>query len=143
MLLQLILATAAVLCTALFHLTGLWALTRMLSPYRAVNREWRFGRFSSLLVAITAIIAIHTSEIWTYAALYVGLSAFHHFEEALYFSTSTYASIGYGDVLLPRDWRILGAIEGAAGTIMLGWSTAYLVLLLTRLKLFGHVHMLR
>jgi len=50
----------------------------------------------------------------------------------------TYASIGYGDVLLPRGWRILGAIEGATGIIMLGWSTAFLVSLLARLKMFGH-----
>lgn len=57
---------------------------------------------------------------------------------ALYFSTVTYASIGYGDVLSPTRWRILDAIEGATGIIMLGWSTAFLVSLLTRLKLFGH-----
>jgi len=50
----------------------------------------------------------------------------------------TYASIGYGDVLMPHKWRIFGAIEGAVGIIMLGWSTAYLVSLLSRLKLVGH-----
>ena len=57
---------------------------------------------------------------------------------ALYYSTVTYASIGYGDVLMPQSWRILGAIEGAAGIIMLGWSTAFLVSLLARMKLFSH-----
>jgi hypothetical protein len=50
----------------------------------------------------------------------------------------TYASVGYGDLLMPRQWRILGAIEGAAGIIMLGWSTAYLVSILTQLKLLQH-----
>jgi hypothetical protein len=39
---------------------------------------------------------------------------------------------------MPRQWRILGAIEGAAGIIMLGWSTAYLVSILTQLKLLQH-----
>ena len=40
--------------------------------------------------------------------------------------------------MLPKEWRIFGAIEGAAGIIMLGLSTAYLVSLLTRVKLFAH-----
>ena len=48
------------------------------------------------------------------------------------------ASVGYGDVLMPHPWRILGAIEGATGIIMLGWSTAFLVSLLTQLNLLRH-----
>lgn len=60
------------------------------------------------------------------------------FEEALYFSTVTYSTLGYGDVLLARTWRILGAIEGANGVIMLGWSTAFIVSLVTQLKLLTH-----
>jgi hypothetical protein len=39
---------------------------------------------------------------------------------------------------MPHQWRILGAIEGAAGIIMLGWSTAFVVSLMTQLKLLGH-----
>jgi hypothetical protein len=81
---------------------------------------------------------IHTAEIWLWAAIYLELQAFRTFEQALYFSTVTYASLGYGDLLLPHEWRIFGAIEGAAGIIMLGISTAYLVSLLTRVKLFSH-----
>ena len=91
-----------------------------------------------LLAATVGIILIHTIEIWTYAAVYLRIGAFGQFEEALYYSTVTYAAIGYGDVLMPHDWRVFGAIEGAAGIIMLGWSTAYLVSLLTQLKLIGH-----
>ena len=50
----------------------------------------------------------------------------------------TYTTIGYGDVLLPKPWRILGAIEGATGVIMLGWSTAFLISLLVQLRLLSH-----
>jgi hypothetical protein len=66
------------------------------------------------------------------------LRAAPNFESALYFSTVTYATIGYGDVLIEKSWRILGAIEGAIGVIMLGWSTAFLVSVLAQLRLFGH-----
>lgn len=138
MLSQLILATVMVTAMALVHLTGLALLTRVLRSHSKAFRKLRIMPLTLLLAATIGIVAIHTIEIWSFAALYVGLQAFQHFEEALYFSTVTYASIGYGDVLLPHDWRILGAIEGAAGIIMLGWSTAYLVSLLTQLRLFGH-----
>ena len=73
-----------------------------------------------LLTATTGIIAIHTVEIWAYALVYLQLGAFRDFEQALYFSTVTYATIGYGDVVMPHGWRILGAIEGAVGVINAG-----------------------
>jgi hypothetical protein len=91
-----------------------------------------------LLIATATIFAIHTGEIWLYALLYVLLGALRTFESALYFSTVTYSSVGYGDVLLGQEWRILGAIEGATGILMIGWSTAFLVSLLAQLKLLTH-----
>jgi len=57
------------------------------------------------------------------------------FEQALYFSTSTYVTIGYGDVVLPVRWRILGAIEGANGIMLLGWSTAFFVSIIDCIRL--------
>lgn len=138
MIAQLSLATAMVVLTGLVHLIGLAFLVHMLRSHSRLFRSLRIMPFTLLLAAAVGIVAIHTAEIWLYAALYLQLQAFTHFEEALYFSTVTYASIGYGDLLMPYRWRILGAIEGAAGIIMLGWSTAFIVSLLTQLKLLGH-----
>jgi hypothetical protein len=138
MLIQLGLATIMALVTGLVHLTGLALLTRVLRSHSRAFRSLRILPLTLLLTATVGIIGIHTVEIWLYAALYLGLDAFTHFEEALYFSTVTYASIGYGDVLLPHNWRILGAIEGAVGIIMLGVSTAFLVSILTQLRLLRH-----
>lgn len=138
MLLQLIFATIMVVTIAVVHLVGLAVLTRSLRSHSRLFRKLQIMPLTLLLGATVGIIAIHTVEIWAYAAVYMQLGAFSHFEEALYYSTETYASIGYGDVLMPHDWRIFGAIEGAAGIIMLGWSTAYLVSLLTQLKLISH-----
>jgi hypothetical protein len=138
MITQLMLASAMVALMVLVHLTGLAILMRLLQSHSRVLRRLPFLPMTLLLGATLGIIAIHTVEIWIYAALYLQLHAFAHFEEALYFSTVTYASIGYGDVLMPHDWRILGAIEGAAGIIMLGWSTAFLISLLSQLRLLGH-----
>lgn len=138
MLLQLMLASTMVVVIVLVHLIGLGILIRVLKSHSRVLRRLRFLPLSLLLAATLGVIAIHSVEIWLYAALYYTLGAFSAFEEGLYFSTVTYASIGYGDVLIHKDWRILGAIEGAVGIIMLGWSTAFLVSLLTQLRLLGH-----
>lgn len=135
---ELVVATAMVVFTALMHLIGLALLTRVLRSHGRYLRQLRIMPLTLLMVATVGIIGIHSVEIWSWAALYLSLDAFRVFEDSLYFSTVTYATIGYGDMLMPHEWCILGAIEGAAGIIMLGWSTAYLVSLLARLSLFRH-----
>lgn len=138
MLTQLSLASVMVLITVFVHLTGLAILVRVLRSNHKLIRPLRISPLVLLLGASLGIFAIHTVEIWLYALLFVWVGASQDFEQALYFSTVTYATIGYGDLLMPKDWRILGAIEGTTGIIMLGWSTAFLVSLLAQLKLFAH-----
>ncbi len=138
MLKQLIVATAMVILTVAVHLIGLATLMRLLRSHTRLLRRMQIMPLTLLLAATIGIFAIHTLEIWLFAVLYLQLHAFTQFEQSLYFSTVSYASIGYGDVLMPHDWRILGAIEGATGIIMLGLSTAFLISLLTQLKLLGH-----
>ena len=86
--------------------------------------------------AAFGLFALHTIEIWTYAILYAAVGALPTFDDALYFSTTTYSTLGYGDVVLPRAWRLVGAIEGANGIILLGWSTAFFVSVINRIRLF-------
>lgn len=86
--------------------------------------------------AAFGLFALHTVEIWAYAWLFVEVGALHSFDEALYFSTTTYSTVGYGDIVLPPDWRLVGAIEGANGIILLGWSTAFFVSVVNRIRLF-------
>jgi hypothetical protein len=135
---QLALASLMVVTTVFIHLIGLAVLVRVLR-----SRSWhplfeQVRPITLLLGASIGIFAIHTVEIWLFALVYLLLGAAGDFEQSLYFSTVTYASIGYGDVLVAKPWRILGAIEGAAGVIMLGWSTAFLVSLLAQSKLLKH-----
>lgn len=135
MIAQLILATLMVIAIVTIHLVGLALLTRAL---RRIFRKIQVMPLTLLLAATVSIVAIHTAEIWSYAGVYLALGAFGTFEQSLYYSTVTYSAIGYGDQLMPLDWRIFGAIEGAVGIIMFGWSTAYLVSMLGQLKLLGH-----
>jgi hypothetical protein len=138
MLNQLVLASVMVVITVVVHLIGLNLVMSLLRSHNRFILKLRITPLTLLLSASLGIFAIHTLEIWLYAALFLALGAFNHFEAALYFSTVTYASIGYGDLLMPHNWRILGAIEGATGIIMFGWSTAFLVSLLAKLNLLRH-----
>lgn len=138
LIIQLVLASAMVVATVLIHLIGLAVLVRLLRARKWAAVYEHIRPITLLLGASIGIFAIHTVEIWLFALLYVLLGAAGNFEQSLYFSTVTYASIGYGDVLAAKPWRILGAIEGATGVIMLGWSTAFLVSLLAQSKLLRH-----
>lgn len=138
LIMQLTVASLMVVLTVLVHLSGLTVTMRLLRARRARSHLLQRRPLLVLTIATLGVFAVHTIEIWLFALLYRLLGSFNSFEEALYFSTVTYATIGYGDFTLPHAWRVLGAIEGATGVIMLGWSTAFLVSLLSQLKLLGH-----
>ena len=134
---QLGVATMMVSLTVLIHFVGLSILLALISRYRPSSSEARnvFGNAIAILGAAFGLFALHGLEIWAYALLYWGMSAFETFEAALYFSTTTYATIGYGDLVLPATSRLVGAIEGANGIILLGWSTAFFFAVVDRMKL--------
>lgn len=63
-------------------------------------------------------------QVWTWAFLYLGLGAIETLEKAVYFSTATFTTLGFGDITLGKDWRLLSSFEAANGLLMFGWSTA-------------------
>ena len=95
-------ACAMVTATVLMHFWGLATLTRVVSGGGArLKAHEDQGRGALLLlVSVFGVFALHTAEIWSYATLYRLLGETRSFEEALYFSTVTFASLGYGDIVL-------------------------------------------
>ncbi|MGN6376808.1 MAG: ion channel [Sphingomonas sp.] len=134
---ELLIASAMVAVTIVIHLIGLAALLMVMRWHReaAVRSNQLIYGGAGLLVAAFGLFLLHSIEIWLYAVLYYGIHTLPDLETALYFSTSTYATIGYGDLVLPKGWRVVGAIEGANGVILLGWSTAFFVGMVARLRL--------
>ncbi len=80
-----------------------------------------------MLVVVFGVFGVLTLEVWLWAAVYDGVGALPDFVTALYFSTITFSTVGYGDVVAAHEWRLLAALEGINGLILIGWSTAYLV----------------
>jgi hypothetical protein len=134
------LATGMVALTVLIHFWGLLLLTRVVSGGGVrLKVHQSHGRAAVIiLLGVFGIFSLHTLEIWSYAALYRSLGEVRDFEQALYFSTTTFSSLGFGDVVLSSRWRILSAIEGANGVILFAWSTTFLMTLTSKLKLLEH-----
>lgn len=83
---------------------------------------------------IISMLVIHLTEAFVFSAFYYYVNAINDWATSFYFSLVSYATIGYGDVTLPQGWRLLGAVEGIIGQLMVGWSVAVLVAVLQRIK---------
>src|ERR1700726_816756 len=95
----------------------------------------RLGPFRSavLVVRLTAaVIVLHGILILFWASCYRWL-CFSSWGPALYFSASSYATVGYGDIVLPSNWRMLGPLESIIGVLMCGISGSLLFAAVTRL----------
>ena len=90
-------------------------------------------RSAALVVRLTAaIIVLHGVLILLWASCYRWL-CFPSWESAFYFSASSYATVGYGDVVLPSHWRMLGPLESIIGVLMCGVSVSVLFTTVTHL----------
>ena len=73
-----------------------------------------------------------------WAAAFVVAGQFETFTVAFYHSAVNYTTLGYGDMVMSKDWRLLGPQEAACGTLAFGWSTAALVTIVIRLGRYRH-----
>jgi hypothetical protein len=118
--------------TVVVHSTGLVALLRWVLRSPAQHGA-SIGRSAWLLVRVVWILmALHALEIGVWAAFYWWRGAMPDVESAAYFSATTYATIGYGDLVLPVGWRLLGSIEGLTGILMCGLSISFFFAVLSR-----------
>ena len=127
-------AVLLVILTLWLQCIGLAALLHWVR--RAVVGDLhRLGPFRSatLVVRLTAaVITLHGVLILFWASCYRRL-CFSSWESALYFSASSYATVGYGDIILPTNWRMLGPLESIIGVLMCGISVSVLFATVTRL----------
>jgi hypothetical protein len=137
---DLLTSTGMIVLTVLIHFFGILVLLRIISFHGQRVAHWHaIGRQMLLLiVAVLGVVFLHTLEIWAYAALYLGLGAIQGFEPALYFSTVCFTTLGLGDIVLSPAYRIISAIEAANGLILFGWSTAFLISLMGKLRALEH-----
>jgi hypothetical protein len=86
-----------------------------------------------LLVAVFAMMLGNVVQVSLWAALFVALGEFQDFYEAVYFSTVNFSSLGYGDIVMSKEWKLLGPLESLCGVLMLGMTAAALMAILQQM----------
>jgi Ion channel len=117
-------AAGLIALTVLIHACGLVLILRQLTGSSG-TLPVRFWPASWLLIRVALmLIMIHLVEIFFWAVFYYWQGHMPDIESALYFSGATYTTIGYGDLVLPAPWRVLGPVEGLTGILMCGLSAS-------------------
>ena len=124
------LIAATVIIQALFMSAGLNTFKRI--------EELRPGVMASKPATTTVIWILFLLipiilDVTLWATFYYAGGALPSFEEALYFSTVTFTTVGYGDIVLDREWRQLATFEAVNGWIIFGWATALIMAVIQRL----------
>ncbi|MFY0691067.1 MAG: two pore domain potassium channel family protein [Paracoccaceae bacterium] len=91
------------------------------------RRAWRGTSFAVLIAAVLWIQLVLSISIWSWALLYRYLGLFTEIEPALYFAIVSFTTVGYGDLVLDPEWRLLAGMTATNGLLIFGLFTAFLV----------------
>ena len=118
-------AACTVLVLAWLHSVG--------AHHRALRTPVTRASVLGALVLLMSVAILLESMLW--AGLYVMVGALPTMGEAVYFSLVTFTTLGYGDITLHEQWRMLAAFQAATGILMFGWTTAIIVAVAQRVFL--------
>jgi len=93
-----------------------------------------FKLMFSLTGIVLWILAALSIAIWIWAGVFMLLGQFQSFETALYFSVVSFTTLGFGDVVIGEDWRLLSGFIAANGLILFSLNTAFLIEFILRLR---------
>ncbi len=103
----------------------------------AIEGSWRPRTIVRVLVtSALVLLTLHIVEVTIWAVVYLQALPAEEpwaFEQAVYFSLVTCTTLGYGDITLGPDLRLLSGIEALNGIVLVGWSTALLFAVLQRI----------
>ena len=102
----------------------------------------RLGVFPRTVLALSSLslwlLAGISAALWLWAALFFALGEFETIEKALYFSSVSATTLGYGDTLLSERWQLLSGFIAANGLVLFSLNTAFLFEALRRLNDVEH-----
>lgn len=123
MLIEILSAGGLVVVTVVIHAVGFHTLLRTIMRAHAIDRSG-FWHVTLAVSGMTCwLILVHLVEIAVWGWFYFWQGCLPDAETALYFSGVTYTTLGYGDLVLPKPWRMLAPIEALTGILLCGLST--------------------
>ena len=133
MLSTLLIAAVLVAVTVVVHATGFALVLQSLMKSSAAGPTQAWPIIWLVIRVTWLLLLIHAAEITVWALFYLWWECLPDAESAFYFSGVTYATIGYGDVVLPKPWRMLGPVEGVTGILMCGLSAGLFLAVASRI----------
>ena len=136
MCLQILIGAGLILATTIIAVIALLLVETVLTN----RREWLLKpphplKMVTLLCgAVVWFLMIISIAVWIWAVAFLGLDLFETTEEAVYFSIVTFTTLGFGDVLLPREWQLLSGMASINGLLMIGIQTAALIEVLRQVR---------
>ncbi|MGY9045661.1 hypothetical protein P775_00195 [Puniceibacterium antarcticum] len=129
MLLQLILGSAIIAVTVLAAALAWWGLEVMLNRIHNWVMRPPHGLKLSVVLALAMFwtLLMMTVSVWVWGVALWLLQVFVTFESSIYFALVAFTTLGFGDLLLPVEWRLLGGLAAANGLLIFGLLTAMLV----------------
>ena len=109
----------------------------LLASVRFIGRRTRGATelrrtFWVSLGAVMPLFFGHLGQVGLWAGALLLLGALQAYDDAFHFSLVTFATLGYGDIVLAPGYRIFGALAATCGSLMLGWSTALIFAAISR-----------
>jgi len=131
-----ILNTLIVATAVLVHYEMLYRLGRVIPSLTVRHR-------SRVLIALCGALAAHIVEVWIFAAGYfltLHLDGYGRlvgnfdgtFLDCVYFSFTTYTTLGIGDIHPEGDIRFLAGLEGLTGFLLITWTASFMFMEMTR-----------
>jgi hypothetical protein len=126
--LQLFVTTILIIIVTLIHGTGVVITTKVFKheSRHLQGRRLAFREFRLMVPMALCLISLHVIEIAVFALFFLVFTPLDHFADALYASASAYTTLGIAEDAL-GDWKLVGAFEGLAGFLLIGWSAAVFV----------------
>ena len=129
-LLALVLLAACVILQSVGMLLLIHWLARVRHVLESPSTPRRVGLLLRLFVWI---VLLHLIQVGLWAVVYWQAHELPTAEAAVYFSLTTYTTIGFGNVVIGPGWRVLAGIEGLTGILLVGWSTAFVFAVVNRM----------
>jgi hypothetical protein len=93
-----------------------------------------FGKDVMVVLLMTLIATVaHLAQVALWAGVFLACGEFADLDDAFYHSAVNYSSLGYGDIVMSRRWRLLGPLEAMNGILLFGISTALMFSVISRL----------
>lgn len=118
------------LCLALQATVTFWCVRYCI---RQTDRKPAKAGLRPLLVTMMAMMFGTFLQVLVWGCLFLWLGEFDELYEAVYHSTVNFASLGYGDIVMSKSWKMLGPLEAINGVLMLGMSAAALMVILQQM----------